>query len=185
MRMPLFPGKKRIVGLDVGSKLTKAVEMEHMKDGYLVTNLAIAATPEGSILEGEITNREEVIASVKSLLKSYGIKTKDVVTAVAGKDVIIKKIPVDRMEPVELREVIRWEAAQHIPFEIDDVVLDFHILGTPKDGNQMDVLLVAAKKEKVEERISLICDCGLNPVVVDVDSLALTNAFGYNYTNEL
>jgi type IV pilus assembly protein PilM len=183
--MALFSGKKRVVGLDVGSKLIKAVEIEHVKDGYLVTNLAIAATPEGSILEGEITNREEVIASVRSLLRSYGIKTKDAVTAVAGKDVIIKRIPVDRMEPGELREVIRWEAAQHIPFEIDDVVLDFHILGVPKGGNQMEVLLVAAKKEKVEERISLVSDCGLNPAVIDVDSFALTNAFEYNYRNEL
>ena len=183
--MALFQGKKRVVGLDVGSKLIKAVEMEHVKDGYLVTNLAIAATPEGSILEGEITNREEVIASVRSLLRSYGIRTKDAVTAVAGKDVIIKRIPVDKMEPGELRDVIRWEAAQHIPFEIDDVVLDFHILGVPKDGNQMEVLLVAAKKEKVEERISLISDCGLNPAVIDVDSFALTNVFEYNYRNEL
>lgn len=183
--MALFSGRKRVVGLDVGSKLIKAVEVEHLKEGYVVTNVAIAATPEGSVLEGEIMSRDEVIAGVKSLLRSYGIRTKDTVAAVAGKDVIIKRITVDRMEPGELREVIRWEAAQHIPFEIDDVVLDFHILGVPKTGNQMDVLLVAAKKEKVDERFNLLTDCGLNPVVIDVDSFALTNAFEYNYRKEL
>jgi type IV pilus assembly protein PilM len=183
--MAIFSGRKRVLGLDVGSKLIKAIEIEHLKDGYLVTNVAIAETPEGSVLEGEITSRDEVIASVNSLLRSYGIKTKDVVTAVAGKDVIIKRITVDKMGEAELREVIRWEAAQHIPFEIEDVVLDFHMLGALSGGNQMEVLLVAAKKDKVEEKMNLMSDCGLNPVIIDVDSFAINNAFEYNYRDEL
>jgi type IV pilus assembly protein PilM len=117
--------------------------------------------------------------------KSSGVKCKNVVTAVAGKDVIIKRITMDKMEPQELKEVIRWEAEQHIPFEIDDVVLDFQVIHPLADGGQMDVLLVAAKKDKVEEKIELIYDCGLVPAVVDVDSFALTNAFEYNHSSEL
>lgn len=183
--MAIFSGKKKILGLDIGAKLIKAVEIEHLKEQYEVTNVSIGMTPEGSVVEGEIVDRTEIIASVKSLLSSSGIRTRDVVTAVSGKDVIIKRITMDRMEPEELREVIGWEAEQHIPFEMEDVVLDFQILQPVMSGGQMDVLLVAAKKEKVDEKVELIYDCGLVPSVVDVDSFALTNVFEYNHQNEL
>jgi len=180
-----FSGSKKVLGLDIGSKLIKAVEIEHLKDGYEVSNVAIGVTPEGCVVDGEVVGRDDILDAVRSLLSSSGIKCKNAVTAIAGKDVIIKRITMDRMEPQELREVIKWEAQQHVPFEIDDVVLDFQILDPASEGGQMEVLLVAAKKDKVEEKIDLIYDCGLTPTIVDVDSFALTNAFEYNHNDEL
>ncbi|MFQ6104726.1 MAG: type IV pilus assembly protein PilM [Candidatus Glassbacteria bacterium] len=183
--MTLFSGRRRVVGLDIGSKLIKAVEIEHLKDGYLVTNVAIGLTPEGSVVEGEVIEREGVIDTIRSLLSSSGIKCRNAVSAVAGKDVIIKRITMDKMEPRELREVIGWEAEQHIPFEMEDVVLDFQIIKSLPESSQMDVLLVAAKKDRVNEKVELLYDCDLIPTIVDVDSFALTNAFEYNHSNEL
>lgn len=183
--MALLKGTKKVVGLDIGSKLIKAVEMEHDKEGFRISNVAISSTPEGSVVEGTVSSRAEVLDTIKSILQTSGIKCKHVVTAVAGKDVIIKRIKMDSMQPEELREVIGWEAEQHIPFERDEVVLDFQILMPASDGGQMEVLLVAAKKDRVDDRIDLMYECGLVPVIVDVDSFALTNAFEHNHQDEL
>ena len=114
-------------------------------------------------------------------MASAGIKTKQVVTAVGGRDVIIKKIAMDRMKEAEAREVIRWEAEQHVPFDMDNVELDFQILDPEGEGLQMTVLLVAAKRELVENKLALLSDVGLEPSVIDVDAFALHNAFELNY----
>ena len=114
-------------------------------------------------------------------MASAGIKTKQVVTAVGGRDVIIKKITMDRMKEAEAREVIRWEAEQHVPFDMDNVELDFQILDPDGEGLQMTVLLVAAKRELVEHKLALLADVGLEPSIIDVDAFALHNAFEINY----
>ena len=102
-------------------------------------------------------------------------------TAVGGRDVIIKKISMDRMKEAEAREVIRWEAEQHVPFDMDNVELDFQILDPEGEGLQMTVLLVAAKRELVEHKVALLSDVGLDASVIDVDAFALHNAFEINY----
>jgi type IV pilus assembly protein PilM len=103
------------------------------------------------------------------------------VTAVGGRDVIIKKISMDRMKEAEAREVIRWEAEQHVPFDMDNVELDFQILDPEGEGLQMTVLLVAAKRELVEHKVALLAEIGLEASVIDVDAFALHNAFEVNY----
>jgi type IV pilus assembly protein PilM len=100
---------------------------------------------------------------------------------VGGRDVIIKKIAMDRMKETEAREVIRWEAEQHVPFDMDNVELDFQILDPEAEGLQMTVLLVAAKRELVEHKLALLSEIGLSASVVDVDAFALHNAFEVNY----
>ena len=102
-------------------------------------------------------------------------------SAVGGHDVIIKKIPMDRMSEPDAREVIRWEAEQHVPFDMENVQLDFQILDEGASGAQMQVLLVAAKRELIENRLSLLADAGLTPAAIDVDAFALHNAFEQNY----
>jgi type IV pilus assembly protein PilM len=122
-----------------------------------------------------------VAEAIKGLMASAGIKAKKVVTAVGGRDVIIKKISMDRMKEAEAREVIRWEAEQHVPFDMDNVELDFQILDPEAEGLQMTVLLVAAKRELVEHKLALLSEIGLSASVVDVDAFALHNAFEVNY----
>jgi type IV pilus assembly protein PilM len=114
-------------------------------------------------------------------MATAGIKTKQVVTAVGGRDVIIKKISMDRMKEAEAREVIRWEAEQHVPFDMDNVELDFQILDPESEGLQMTVLLVAAKRELIETKLALLSEIGLEPSIIDVDAFALHNAFEVNY----
>src|SRR5690606_29183920 len=113
--------------------------------------------------------------------QEIGMKGNEVVTAVGGHDVIIKKIEMDRMKEADAREVIRWEAEQHVPFDIKSVELDFQILDPDGEGMQMEVLLVAAKRELVDNKVSLLTDAGLSPSVIDVDAFALHNAFEHNY----
>jgi type IV pilus assembly protein PilM len=126
-----------------------------------------------------------VADAIKGLLASAGIKTKKVVTAVGGRDVIIKKIAMDRMKEPEAREVIRWEAEQHVPFDMDNVELDFQILDPEGDGLQMTVLLVAAKRELVDHKLALLSDVGLDPAIIDIDAFALHNAFELNYPDAM
>jgi type IV pilus assembly protein PilM len=126
-----------------------------------------------------------VADAVRGLLSTAGIKAKKVVTAVGGRDVIIKKISMDRMKEGEAREQIRWEAEQHVPFDMDNVELDFQILDPEGEGLQMAVLLVAAKRELVETKQTLLSDVGLEAAVIDVDAFALHNAFELNYPDAM
>jgi type IV pilus assembly protein PilM len=119
------------------------------------------------------------------LFQEIGLKGAEVVTAVGGHDVIIKKIQMDRMKESDAREVIRWEAEQHVPFDIKSVELDFQILNPHDDGLQMEVLLVAAKRELVDNKVGLLQDAGVNPVIIDIDAFALHNAFEHNYPDAL
>jgi type IV pilus assembly protein PilM len=104
-----------------------------------------------------------------------------VMTAIGGRDVMVKKIRMDRMAATDARDVISWEAEQYVPFDMESVQLDFQILDPASDGPQMNVLLVAAKKDLVEQRVMLLEDAELAPAVVDVDAFALFNAFEFNY----
>jgi type IV pilus assembly protein PilM len=122
-----------------------------------------------------------VAETIRNLFDRIGMKARDVVTAVGGHDVIIKKIEMDRMKEADAREVIRWEAEQHVPFDIKSVELDFQVLNPLEEGLQMEVILVAAKKELVDNKIALLADAGLTASVIDVDAFALHNAFERNY----
>jgi type IV pilus assembly protein PilM len=134
-----------------------------------------------AIVEGEIMDYGLVSDTVRGLFQEMGVKGAEVVTAVGGHDVIIKKIEMDRMKESDAREVIRWEAEQHVPFDIKSVELDFQILNPHEEGMQMEVLLVAAKRELVDNKVGLLQDAGINPRVIDIDAFALHNAFEHNY----
>jgi type IV pilus assembly protein PilM len=134
-----------------------------------------------AIVEGEIMDPGIVSDTIQGLFKTAGIKQKKVVVAVGGRDVIIKKIQVDRMKESEAFDVVRWEAQQHVPFDIEAVELDFQILDPEGEGLQMDVLLVAAKRDLVEDKVQLLSQAGLEAEIVDVDAFALHNAFGVNH----
>ena len=179
--MGLFRRNATTVGLDIGSGLIKLVAISHASGGPVLTKVAFAVVPSDAIVDGEVMDPAIVTESIKGLLASAGLKTKKVVTAVGGRDVIIKKIAMDRMKEAEAREVIRWEAEQHVPFDMDNVEIDFQILDPEGDGLQMTVLLVAAKRELVDHKLALLSDVGVQPSIIDVDAFALHNAFEINY----
>ncbi len=179
--MSLFGRKKTTVALDIGSGLIKLVQISHGGGEPVLTKVATTEVVDDAIVEGEVMDKGLVADAIRGLMASSGIKTKQVVTAVGGRDVIIKKIAMDRMKEAEAREVIRWEAEQHVPFDMDNVEIDFQILDPEGEGLQMNVLLVAAKRELVEHKVALLSDVGLEASVIDVDAFALHNAFEVNY----
>jgi type IV pilus assembly protein PilM len=179
--MGLFGRNATTVGLDIGSGLIKLVAISHASGGPVLTKVAFTSVVNDAIVEGEIMDPAIVAEAIKGLMASSGLKPKKVVVAVGGRDVIIKKIAMDRMKEAEAREVIRWEAEQHVPFDMDNVELDFQILDPEAEGLQMTVLLVAAKRELVEHKLTLLSDIGLEAGVIDVDAFALHNAFEVNY----
>ncbi|RMH11283.1 MAG: type IV pilus assembly protein PilM [Gemmatimonadetes bacterium] len=179
--MGLFGRKKRSVGLDIGSGFVKVVEVDHSGDQPEVVRVAMRPLVADAIVEGEVMDPGLVSDTISGLFQEVGLKGREVITAVGGHDVIIKKIEMDRMKESDAREVIRWEAEQHVPFDIKSVELDFQILNPHDEGMRMEVLLVAAKRELVDNKVSLLLDAGVSPAVIDVDAFALHNAFEHNH----
>jgi len=183
--MGIFGRKKTTVGLDIGSGLVKVVVIDHSKAEPELTRVAITPLLADAIVEGEIMDPGIVAEAISATLAAAGVKTKSVVTAVGGRDVIIKKIQIERVKEQQARELMRWEAEQHVPFDMESVELDFQILDPADEGLEMNVLLVAAKRELVETKLRLLTDAGLNPGIVDVDAFALHNAFELNYPDAM
>jgi len=181
MHMAFWGRNKTSIGLDIGSGFVKLVEVDHSGDQPEVVRMAMRPLLADAIVEGEVMDPGVVSDTIRALVAESGVKLREVVTAVGGHDVIIKKIEMDRMKESDAKEVIRWEAENHVPFDIRSVELDFQILDPDAEGLQMQVLLVAAKRELVENKVSLLLGAGLQPLVIDVDAFALHNAFEYNY----
>jgi type IV pilus assembly protein PilM len=179
--MGLFGRSKLSAGLDIGSGFIKLVVVDHSKAEPEIVQVATSPLVPDAIVEGEVMDPVLVAETVRAVIDSAGIKKADVVAAVGGHDVIIKPIPMDRMSESDAREVIRWEAEQHVPFDMENVQLDFQILDPQGNGPQMRVLLVAAKRELIENRMSLLADAGVTPAIIDVDAFAIHNAFQHNY----
>jgi type IV pilus assembly protein PilM len=179
----LFGKKQSLVGLDIGSHTIKAVELEGVPGkSYRLNNWGISAPLAEAIVDGEIMDRQMVTDAVSNLLESRGIKSRNVVAAVSGRAVIVKKITMNKLSAEDAQQAVYWEAEQHVPYDINDVSLDFEILGpAPNDPKQMQVLLVAAKKDMVMSFSDLIREAGLTPLIVDVDSFAAQNALANNY----
>lgn len=178
-------GKKKIFALDIGSYSIKLVELKETKKGYHLVNMASAPLPPEAIVDGALMDTGVIVDAIKNLTASAGVKGGDVAVSVSGHSVIIKKITLPAMTENELADSIQWEAEQYIPFDIADVNLDFQILGTNAvDQTQIDVLLVAAKKEIIDDYTAVIAEAGLNAVVIDIDAFAVQNMVEINYPPE-
>ncbi|MCA1651171.1 MAG: pilus assembly protein PilM, partial [Acidobacteria bacterium] len=178
-----FRNAKSLVGLDIGSSAVKAVELKPAGKGYKVTAFGSEPIPPDSIVDGAIIDAAAVADAIRRLFETRKIGTKDVAASLSGNAVIVKKITLPVMTGTELAESIYWEAEQYIPFDIQDVNLDYQILdrGDAAGKGTMDVLLVAAKKEKIADYTGVIAQAGRAAVVVDVDAFALQNAYEVNY----
>ncbi len=173
---------KSLVGLDLGSSAVKAIELKPVGKGYKVTAFGSEPIPPDSIVDGAIIDGAAVVAAVRRLFESRKIKTREVAASLSGNAVIVKKISLPVMTEAELAESIYWEAEQYIPFDIQDVNLDYQILdGRDSGKGTMDVLLVAAKNEKIADYTGVIGQAGRTAVVIDVDAFALQNAYEANY----
>src|SRR3954465_11312465 len=180
--MALFGKKKTTVGLDIGSGLIKVAVIDHSRKEPELVRVAVVPLLADAIVDGEVMDPGIVSEAIQSALAAAGVaKAKTVVTAVGGRDVIIKKIQIERVKEAQARELMRWEAEQHVPFDMESVELDFQILDPDGDGLEMSVLLVAAKRELIEAKTRILTEAGLEPSVVDVESFALHNAFEVNH----
>src|SRR2546430_691671 len=178
-------GKKTSVGLDIGSGIIKLVVIDHSGSEPELAKVATTEVAADAIVEGEVMDPGIVAEAIRGLFSAAGVKQRSVVTAVGGRDVIVKKIQMDRMKEADAREVIRWEAEQHVPFDMANVELDFQILDPDAEGLQMNVLLVAAKRELVESRVGLLGEAGLDPSIIDVDAFAIHNSFELNHPDAM
>jgi type IV pilus assembly protein PilM len=179
----LFGKTKELVGLDIGSSAVKLVEVRAGgKAGaeYQLVNIGLEALPPEAIVDGAIMDSGAVIDAIQRLFSTLKVKTAEVATSVSGNAVIVKKISLPQMSPEELAESIHWEAEQYIPFDIQDFSLDYEVIEGGTGGN-MDVLLVAVKKDKISDHTSVIAQAGKTALVVDVDVFALQNCYEVNY----
>ncbi len=174
-------GSKSTVGLDIGTGSVKLVKLDHTKTGYSVSAIGIRELPPEAIVADEIRDREAVIFNIQSLIDQTDPKIKDVVVSISGHGVITDRFTIDKKTGAEAEQAILFETEQRAPFDVDDVSLDYHVIRTDDDTNKMDVLLVAARKEYLQQYLELIEDCGLQPTIVDDDSLAIYNSYFENY----
>src|SRR4051812_42667520 len=181
-----FGRKKTTVGLDIGSGLIKVAVIDHSKKNRpQLTRVAIVPLAQDAIVEGEVMDPNVVAEAIRSAMEKAGVTTKDVVIAVGGRDVIVKKIQIERVKEQQVRELLRWEAEQHVPFDVESVNLDHQTLDPDGEGAQMDVLLVAAKRELVDSKVRMLADAGLRAAIVDVESFALHNSFEVNHPDAM
>jgi len=172
---------KSVIGLDIGSSSVKAVEVVPRGNGFELLHLGVAALPHDAIVEGAFLNASAIADAIREAIAKSGSKAKHAAAAVSGHSVIVKKITVPAMTAAELEESIRWEAEQYIPFDVNEVNLDFEILQAGDAERPMEVLLVAAKKDLIDDYVNLISEAGLTPSVIDVAGFAVENAFETNY----
>ena len=182
MNLPFLSREDLVVGVDIGSHAVKVCQLKRTDKAYKVINLGSAILPEGAVDDGTLDDPEVVGEIIGELFKNLKIKNKKIGFSISGYSVIVKKVNLAVMTEKELEEHIESEAEQYIPFDIDDVYMDFQDMKTNHgDDDQTDVMLVAAKNEVVDEYLEMLEGLDLKPVIVDVDGFALENTYEYNY----
>jgi type IV pilus assembly protein PilM len=181
----LFGSGSQLLGLDIGSSAIKLVQMKQQKGRYQLQKFGTMPLEPEVIVDGTVMDQGRVVAAIKDLLQETNVKLKDVAMSISGHSVIVKKINLPPMPDDELEGQVKLAAEQYIPFDINEVNIDFHVLNAldqAEDGQpQMSILLVAAKKDKINELTELVRGAGLTPVVLDVDAFAIENMYGINY----
>lgn len=174
--------KKEIIGIDIGSSSIKVVQLREHKGVFTLQNVGLLQLPPEAIVDNTLMDSSSIVETINKLIKSLNIQVKDAASSVSGNSVIIRKISLPAMPYEELEDQIHWEAEQYIPFDINDVNIDFQILAADQnDPTKMEVLLVASKKDIINDYIAVFNETGVRLVVVDVDSFAIQNAFELNY----
>jgi type IV pilus assembly protein PilM len=166
---------KHLVGVDIGSSSIKVCELKEGRKGARnLVRFAYHPLPAQTIVDGHIINSGAVVEGLEKLFHKQ--RSRDVALRMSGHSAIIKKITMPLMNPAELREQIQWEAEQHIPFALSEVEMDWQILNQRPEQRQMDVLLVAGKKEEANELKNVALEAKLKPQIIDLDAFTLQNA---------
>jgi type IV pilus assembly protein PilM len=173
------PKAKPLVGLDIGSSSVKTVELKKKGSGYELVSLGLEGLGQDTVVDGAIMDALSVSQAIEKAFT--GIKIKDVATAVSGHSVIVKKLTIAAATEAEVANAIDYEAQQNVPFDIADVYKDYQILGPDASGNGFDVMLVAVKRDKVQNHMNVLSQAGKTAAVLDIDAFALQNAFEANY----
>lgn len=180
-----FGSKENLLGLDIGSGSIKILQLKETKGKLKAERFGVKALPAEMIVDGAIMDGLGVVTAIKELAGEQKLKNKNVALSISGTSVIVKKITLPLMPEEELEKQIKFEAEQYIPFDINDVYLDFHILAQqgqlPEGQTEMEVLLVATKKDKLNDYANAVREAGLTPKVVDVDAFAMENMYCANY----
>jgi type IV pilus assembly protein PilM len=174
-------GNKTVVGLDIGSSCIKAVELKRSRGGIEVAHLGVEPLASDVVVDSMIMDSPSVSSAITKLFTENGIRSRAVATSVSGHSVIVKPISIPTRSEAELENDIKTEAAQHIPFDIDVVNIDYQLLSEDLTGPQMDLILVAVKKDKILNYTNVLNMAGKAPAVVDIDAFALQNCYEYNY----
>jgi type IV pilus assembly protein PilM len=181
----MFGRNKQLLGLDIGSSAIKVVQIKEVNGKYFLQKFGMKPLEPEVIVDGTVMDAGRVVMAIKELLKETNIKLKNVAISVSGHSVIVKKISLPPMADDEMESEVKVAAEQYIPFDINEVNLDFHVLPPAEQGGdeqpQTSLLLVAAKKDKVNEMSELVRGAGLIPTVLDVDAFAVENMYGINY----
>jgi type IV pilus assembly protein PilM len=180
--MFLFKEPKEVIGIDIGSSSVKLVQIKCLKDAFQLLNVGIVPLSPEAIVDNTLIDSSSIVIALKNLVSSLGVKVKDVACSISGNSVIIRKITLPAMPTEELEDQITWEAEQYIPFDINDVNMDFQILSPDSiDPAKMNVLLVASKKDIINDYVAVFNEAAMQLSVVDVDSFAVQNAFEINH----
>ena len=179
---------RQCIGLDIGSSSIKLVQVKVARKSKNLQNFGIEPLPPGVVVDGTITNPAAVSDAIRNLAKRIHLRGKDVAIVVPPNAVIIRRLQIPAMEGPALAEQMEWEVKQNVPYARDEVVVDWEVLVPRTPEGQMEVVLVAAKREVVEQYFAVVREAGLNPTVVDTNAFAVENAiedtigFGANET---
>jgi type IV pilus assembly protein PilM len=181
----MFFSPKKVVGVDIGSSSIKLVQLSRTRKGYHLEGLGIAPSPKDSVLDGDIFNVGAISNVLRELVSASNVRGCDAYAGLFGPGAVIKRIKIPTMSPSELKNNIRWEAEQYIPFNIDDVNLDYDVI-TPnyKRGGTMDLVIAAAKKDLVSSYSASLYDAGLSVGGIDIGALALYDMYKENFPEE-
>jgi type IV pilus assembly protein PilM len=181
----LFPrwGEKSYLSLDIGSSSVKMLEIRGDGNDMRILNADIASLPANAVQSNMVQDSESVTRAIRMLLEEHRIKATEVITAVPGPAVIIKRANFPVQEPQELHETILFEAGNFIPESLDNVNLDYQVFDRDSEADNVDVLLVAVRKDVIKSFLTPISDAGLAPIIVDVDYFALENMFELNHAS--
>jgi type IV pilus assembly protein PilM len=171
------------VGLDIGSSAVKAVALKRGRAGWSLVAAGEVSVPEGSMQDGAAAEPTAVSEAVGEVLKSLHLRRARVAAALSGHAVIVKRLSLPAMSEAELNDAIPWEAEQYIPFDLSEVQLDYQVVNNAADASKtsLDVLLVAAKRDRIDDRAGVIAQAGWRPVVLDIEAFALANAYQMSY----